>query len=129
MFTIDWRPAAAHGDDLVMSVAMTAREDVRLFASRQPDTAVFGIRAHDGMRVTATRGAVLGWAAGAPLPTGDAEWPLVPISRGDGVHAIEMLDAFLAWTRARGLIDEATSRRISRFVQMEMSGAARGTPG
>ncbi|TCP65359.1 hypothetical protein [Sphingomonas sp. PP-CE-1G-424] len=128
MFTIEWRPAAAHGDDLMISVAVTARENVRLFASRQPASTMFRIRAPHGRQVTVTRQAVLDWATGTNLPVGDTEWPLVPISRGDGIHAIEMLDAFLAWTRSRGLIDEATSRRISGFVQMELSGATRGTP-
>jgi hypothetical protein len=41
MFTIEWRLAATHRDDRLMSVAMTARDDVRLFASRQQASTVF----------------------------------------------------------------------------------------
>lgn len=128
MLEIDWRPDETQAVGLVISTTMASAAQLKRFATRRDAPAVLRIRDGAGREVVTTPDAVLRWADDAALPEGGAEWATMPVDRGDGAHAIELLDAFLAWSRSRGLIDQTTSQRISLSVQMELSGEARGTP-
>jgi len=125
-YEIEWRPAGEGSDDLVMSMRVTDRTALRRFAARIEAPRILRIRDPEGREVVTSPDAVLNWPKDAPLPDPAGEWTFAPRDSGDGAHAVEMLEAFLAWTRSRGLIDGAASRRISRSVQIELSGEAHG---
>lgn len=125
----EWRPACEPTDDLVMSVRFADRGDLGRFAAKLDAPKVLRVGTGVGAMAVTTPNAILRWRPEEALPAADGEWTAAPTHRGDAAVAIDMLEAFLAWTRSRGLIDEAKSRRISRAVQMELAGAADGRPG
>lgn len=126
-FHVDWRPAD-HTGDVVLTMWFADRASVRRFAARLDAPPVLRIRADDGSEVVSTPDAVLAWPLGSQLPAAEGVWTTPPAERGDRAIAIDMLEAFLAWTKSRRLINEADSRRISRSVQIELARAARDMP-
>ena len=127
-FRIEWRPAEGGEHDLVMSATLTEREAVRRLAARTGGAAAFRIRAADGTEVVASTEAIAAWTDDRALPDPSAVWAAARAPGGDAVRAQELLGAFLSWSKARGVLDDAACRRISMAVQMELAGEARDTP-
>ena len=125
--TAEWRPLG-RGDGLTMSMQASGRAELGALAARLDPAVPVRITTTDGTTVVTTAAAILEWRGAAPIPERLGGWPHPSVDQGDGAQAVDMLEAFLAWTKSRGLIDEAAARRISRWVQTEMAGEARDTP-
>lgn len=128
IFTVDWRPGGRGGADLTLSLELPDRDAVLRLVGGPHAPAVVRVTDVSGASTVASAASVMRWPDAAPLPQTDVEWRVEPRRREDGAQAVDMLEAFLAWTRSRGLLDEASSARISRAVQMEMAGEAPDTP-